>query len=287
MGQAPTDAARSAIRELTPALIGSTLTPIVVFVPLVFLGGITAVFFRALAMTLVTALLGLAVPGDLLHAGAGAASSCGPPRDPATTDLEEAEQAGEGRLLRWLSGRYERGPALVPRPQPDRPGGGRPDPGRLRRHLPAARQRLPAPRWTKAPSSSTTSCPPGTSLAGDQPRAAATSRRFLRETPEVESYSRRTGARLGPGHRRAEHRRLPGQAEARPQAFPRRGHRASCAARSTRRAARHRRRVPAHPGGPDRRPRLVASADRDQGLPRRPGRLRPRWPTRSRNGCPR
>ena len=28
-----------------------------VFVPLVFLGGITAVFFRALAMTLVTALL--------------------------------------------------------------------------------------------------------------------------------------------------------------------------------------------------------------------------------------
>jgi multidrug efflux pump subunit AcrB len=43
--------------ELTPALIGSTLTPMVVFVPLVFLGGITAVFFRALALTLVTALL--------------------------------------------------------------------------------------------------------------------------------------------------------------------------------------------------------------------------------------
>ncbi|MFQ5735151.1 MAG: efflux RND transporter permease subunit, partial [Planctomycetaceae bacterium] len=57
LGQSPNEAARSAIIELTPALIGSTLTPIMVFVPLVFLGGVTAVFFRALAMTMVTALL--------------------------------------------------------------------------------------------------------------------------------------------------------------------------------------------------------------------------------------
>ncbi|MCX6635209.1 MAG: efflux RND transporter permease subunit, partial [Acidobacteria bacterium] len=56
-GQAPAEAARSAITELTPALIGSTLTPIVVFAPLVILGGVTGVFFRALAMTMVTALL--------------------------------------------------------------------------------------------------------------------------------------------------------------------------------------------------------------------------------------
>jgi multidrug efflux pump subunit AcrB len=56
LGNSPWDASKTAIQELTPALIGSTLTPIVVFVPLVFLGGITAVFFRALAMTLVTAL---------------------------------------------------------------------------------------------------------------------------------------------------------------------------------------------------------------------------------------
>ena len=56
-GQTPAEASTSAIIELTPALIGSTLTPAMVFVPLVFLGGITAVFFRALAMTLVTALL--------------------------------------------------------------------------------------------------------------------------------------------------------------------------------------------------------------------------------------
>ena len=47
MGQSGKDASANAITELTPALIGSTLTPIMVFVPLIFLGGITAVFFRA------------------------------------------------------------------------------------------------------------------------------------------------------------------------------------------------------------------------------------------------
>ena len=57
LGQTAGEAASSAITELTPALIGSTLTPIVVFAPLVFLGGLTAVFFRALAMTMVTALI--------------------------------------------------------------------------------------------------------------------------------------------------------------------------------------------------------------------------------------
>jgi CzcA family heavy metal efflux pump len=56
-GQTPATASTNAITELTPALIGSTLTPAMVFLPLIFLGGITAVFFRALALTLVTALL--------------------------------------------------------------------------------------------------------------------------------------------------------------------------------------------------------------------------------------
>src|SRR5262249_58123624 len=71
MGQEPREAAMSAIVELTPALIGSTLTPIVVFVPLVFLGGITAVFFRALAATLVTALVGSLLLRPLFTSHAG------------------------------------------------------------------------------------------------------------------------------------------------------------------------------------------------------------------------
>ncbi|MGD0542098.1 MAG: efflux RND transporter permease subunit, partial [Tepidisphaeraceae bacterium] len=47
----------SAIGDILPPLIGSTLTPVVVFVPLAFLTGIAGVFFRALALTMVIALL--------------------------------------------------------------------------------------------------------------------------------------------------------------------------------------------------------------------------------------
>jgi CzcA family heavy metal efflux pump len=49
-------AVREAISEIFRPLVGSTLTPIVVFVPLAFLDGITGVFFRALALTMVVAL---------------------------------------------------------------------------------------------------------------------------------------------------------------------------------------------------------------------------------------
>ncbi len=50
-------ATREAIGEIARPLVGSTLTPIVVFIPLAFLEGITGVFFRALALTMVVALL--------------------------------------------------------------------------------------------------------------------------------------------------------------------------------------------------------------------------------------
>ena len=45
------------IAEIFAALLGSTLTPVVVFVPLAFLDGIVGVFFRALALTMVVSLL--------------------------------------------------------------------------------------------------------------------------------------------------------------------------------------------------------------------------------------
>jgi CzcA family heavy metal efflux pump len=50
-------AIQAAIGEIFRALVGSTLTPVVVFIPLAFLDGITGVFFRALALTMVVALL--------------------------------------------------------------------------------------------------------------------------------------------------------------------------------------------------------------------------------------
>jgi CzcA family heavy metal efflux pump len=51
------DAIQGAIGEIFLPLVGSTLTPVVVFIPLTFLEGITGVFFRALALTMVVALL--------------------------------------------------------------------------------------------------------------------------------------------------------------------------------------------------------------------------------------
>src|SRR5262249_54178416 len=48
---------RSALREVTVPLIGSTITPIVVFLPLISITGVTGTFFRALAITMTVALL--------------------------------------------------------------------------------------------------------------------------------------------------------------------------------------------------------------------------------------
>ena len=48
---------QEAIGEILHALIGSTLTPVVVFIPLAFLTGVAGVFFRALALTMVVSLL--------------------------------------------------------------------------------------------------------------------------------------------------------------------------------------------------------------------------------------
>lgn len=56
-GMGRVDAIQTAISEIFRPLLGSTLTPVVVFIPLAFLEGITGVFFRALALTMVVSLL--------------------------------------------------------------------------------------------------------------------------------------------------------------------------------------------------------------------------------------
>jgi multidrug efflux pump subunit AcrB len=55
-GQNRFEAIRSALRELTVPLIGSTITPIVVFVPLISVTGVIGSFFRALAITMTVSL---------------------------------------------------------------------------------------------------------------------------------------------------------------------------------------------------------------------------------------
>ncbi len=283
LGQSPRDAAKSAIRELTPALIGSTLTPIVVFAPLVFLGGVTAVFFRALAFALVTALfasLFLAI----FFTPVLARLILRPHAGPAETDLEKAEEAEAGPILRWFVARYERalhwclahsrsvlaGAALVLA-------------GSVLLYLNLGSGFLP--EMDEGAFVLDYITPAGTSLE-ETNRMLLEIERFLRETPEVESYSRRTGAQLGLVHRRAEHRGLPGEAQAETLALPRGGH-DRAAPQDRPRPARRRRRVPPHPGGPDRRPGLFAPAHRGQDLQRRRRRPTSASPRRSRNGSPR
>src|SRR6266849_5666133 len=55
-GQSRSQAIQSALRELTIPLIGSTVTPIVVFLPLISTTGVTGSFFRALAVTMTVSL---------------------------------------------------------------------------------------------------------------------------------------------------------------------------------------------------------------------------------------
>lgn len=56
-GQTRQKAIESAIREITVPIIGSTVTPVVVFLPLTLLTGVTGVFFRSLALTMAVALV--------------------------------------------------------------------------------------------------------------------------------------------------------------------------------------------------------------------------------------
>jgi CzcA family heavy metal efflux pump len=56
-GQSRAEAIRSALREIRIPLVGSTITPIVVFLPLITITGVEGVFFRALGLTVGTALL--------------------------------------------------------------------------------------------------------------------------------------------------------------------------------------------------------------------------------------
>jgi CzcA family heavy metal efflux pump len=193
MGQPPRQAAISAIHELTPALIGSTLTPIVVFLPLVFLGGITAVFFRALAMTLVTALLASLFLAIFFTPVLARALFRQPP-GPIQTDLTHAEQAGEGRLMRWLTARYESALAwtLV-----------------HTRLVVLASLAIFAssvlvyfhlgsgflPEMDEGAFVGDYRMPEGTSLE-ETNRVLMKVEEILKQTPEIESYSRRTGARL-------------------------------------------------------------------------------------------
>ncbi len=108
-GQSRLQAIHSALAEITKPLIGSTVTPVVVFLPLISITGVTGTFFRALAVTMAVSLftsLALALTwtptlSQFLikhgkYADSAAPASASEPEEEAINRLLAAEEASVG-----------------------------------------------------------------------------------------------------------------------------------------------------------------------------------------------
>jgi multidrug efflux pump subunit AcrB len=108
-GQTRLQAIHSALGEITKPLIGSTVTPVVVFLPLISIAGVTGTFFRALAVTMAVSLftsLALALTWTptlsqflIRHGKYSDTAAPGPgvePEEEAITRLLAAEEASVG-----------------------------------------------------------------------------------------------------------------------------------------------------------------------------------------------
>jgi CzcA family heavy metal efflux pump len=183
------DAIREGISEIFRPLIGSTLTPVVVFIPLAFLLGITGVFFRALALTMVVSLLTSLILAVTLTPSLAALFI----RIPKGVKPKPFAEQG-GFLLRRLIRIYEMAvrPALRHRWLTMGVCGLVFLTGVL------IYSRLDSeflPPMDEGGFVIDYFTPPGTSLS-ETNRQLLQAEKILRSIPEVESYSRRTGARL-------------------------------------------------------------------------------------------
>lgn len=184
-GLAPLEAAA----EMTRPLISSTLATVVVFLPLAFLTGVTGGFFKALALTMAASLL-FSLAFALFVAPLMA------DRLVRARDAEQAEKGG--RFLERMSARYgsllER---LLVRP------------ARFAAMAGVALIALGGFAYTQVGSGFMPKmdeggfildyfAAPGTSLT-ETDRLLRQVEEIVRSTPEVESYSRRTGLQLGGG----------------------------------------------------------------------------------------
>jgi hydrophobe/amphiphile efflux-1 (HAE1) family protein len=210
-GQSRREAVQSAISEITVPIIGSTVTPVVVFLPLTLLTGVTGVFFRSLALTMAVALLTslvLALSFTPVLAerfvkvkrrdDEGEKEEREPTRGAGETSdarREEEEEEQGGRFLRAIIRRYEwvLGHAL--------------DnrwvvlvimvcvlAGAYFLYRGLGSEFLPT--FDESAFVLDYKAPPGSSLE-ETDRLLRHVEEFLQATPEVESYSRRTGLQLG------------------------------------------------------------------------------------------
>jgi CzcA family heavy metal efflux pump len=181
-------AVHDAISEIAVPLTGSTLTPVVVFIPLAFLDGVSGVFFRALAITMTVALLTSLVLAVSLTPSLAALIV-----RPST--LAKHNEQG-GFILRAVTRFYESAVraalahrfitlgvcALLVVAGADL-------------YSLLSSDLLP-PLEERGFVLDYEVMPPGTSLT-ESNRALTEIEKLLQRTPEVESYSRRTGVALG------------------------------------------------------------------------------------------
>ena len=183
------EAIESAIREITIPIIGSTITPVVVFLPLTLLTGVTGVFFRSLALTLSVALLTSLVLALTFTPVLARRFVRFKPR-------KDGEAEGEsGAFLRviieqyeWVLGHALNRKILVGLAMLVVLGFS----GWMYQKL--GSEFLPA--FDEGAFVLDYFAPPGASLA-ETDRLLQHVEKLLKETPEVESYSRRTGLELG------------------------------------------------------------------------------------------
>src|SRR5882672_4135977 len=204
-GQSRREAVQSAVSEITVPIIGSTITPVVVFLPLTILTGVTGVFFRSLALTMSVALLTSLVLALFFtpilaerFVKARMKKTSTTPEEHAETDQtngELEEDRDEGRLLVAIRRRYE----WVLRRALD---------NRWAVMLVVAGVILGSfflyrflgsefiPEFDESAFILDYLAPPGASLQ-ETDRILQHVEQLIRDTPEVESYSRRTGLELG------------------------------------------------------------------------------------------
>ncbi len=177
---------QNAMGEILTALVSSTLTPVVVFLPLAFLNGLAGVFFRALALAMVVALLASLVLAVTLTPSLAAWFIRG---------REKKKEEG-GRLFKGVLSVYERA---------------------LRWALEHWRVTLLAcamvlagagfvyrslqtdflPYFDEGGFDIDFTALPGTTLA-ETSRVLDQAENIIRADPDVQSYSRRLGLQLGP-----------------------------------------------------------------------------------------
>jgi CzcA family heavy metal efflux pump len=187
-GENKLSAVQHAVGEIFHPLVGSTLTPVVVFIPLAFLEGITGVFFRALALTMVVSLLTSLVLAVSLTPSLAAWLM----RAPRKTDATDATE--NGALLDKVVTLYERAVRVALRFRWVTLGAclGVLAIGWL---LYASLESDFLPQMDEGGFVIDYFTPWGTSLA-ETNRQLLVAEEILRANPDVESYSRRTGARL-------------------------------------------------------------------------------------------